>query len=97
MGFKFHVKRHKADFNQKEIVKRLRETPGVTVLIANIAQLDIIVGFRGRSFLYEIKSDTKKKLKASQDDFSKMWSGHWKRVNSYEEIMNDLGLLVNLL
>lgn len=81
---------HRADANQKVIVAKLRSIPGVSVLIVGAQTFDIIVGFQGRNYMYEIKRDKKAKLKKTQDEFSKRWAGHWKRVETVEQIMDDV-------
>lgn len=86
----FRKTRSRPDANQTEIVEQLRMLPGVEVYPVSGLAFDIVVGWRGKTYLYEIKSGTKKKLKPSQEEFSKKWTGHWMRVNSAQEIMEDL-------
>lgn len=88
----------RVDGNQAGIVRTLRSIPGVTVAVDHD---DILVGFRGKTFWYEIKSadvvssktgevrqsdirDSQKKLKLA-------FTGHYKVVWSFEQILEDLG------
>lgn len=70
--------RNRRDNNQAEIVRDLR-TIGATVL--DLSQVgfgcpDILVGFRRRNFLVEIKNpDTYGKLSDDQNEFHDAWRG----------------------
>lgn len=89
----------KVDENQKEIVSQLRTIPGVTV---EPNHHDILVGFRGATFWYEIKSKravSKRTGKAwsssiqkSQKRLQANYTGHYRIVSSLEEILEDLGV-----
>lgn len=82
------------DANHREIVTALREIPGVEVYEHKYAPWDITVGWRGSNRAYEIKRNEKAKLTEAQDNFHKRWSGHWKRVETIEQILADLGIKV---
>lgn len=92
MAFKPRI--HRVDRNQPEIVSKLRSIKGISVFLPNAEPFDIIVGFRGKTHLYEIKSRVSAKLEKYQDEFAQRWDGHWKRVESVEDILKDLGLEV---
>jgi len=87
----------KIDNNQKAIVAALRGIYGVTVQPGHD---DILVGFRGRTYWYEIKSAeaiSKKtgkvresKKKKSQIRLEETWRGHYRMVSSLDEIINEL-------
>lgn len=69
------------DANQDEIVRALREI-GASVAITSGAGYglpDLIVGFRGETFLLEVKDGTKpmskKKLSANEAYFVEHWKG----------------------
>ena len=70
--------RNRTDNNQADIVRDLR-TIGATVL--DLSQVgfgcpDILVGFRRRNFLVEIKNpDTYGKLSDDQNEFHDAWRG----------------------
>lgn len=82
----------KKDLNHNDIVTTLRDIPGIHVYINNLDPWDITVGVAGKNYFYEIKKDKKSKLTDSQKKFQQTWSGHWKRVESVEDILQDLGL-----
>lgn len=79
----------RTDSNQKEIVKRLRQL-GMSVAITSSVGAgfgDILVGFRGKNFLCEIKEPGKaKQLTPAEEKFHAEWKGHLITVTSHEEI-----------
>ena len=87
----------KIDNNQNEIVKVLRSLPGISV---ELSHDDILVGFKGKTYWYEIKPPealSKKTglinesfLKPSQIKLLREWTGHYRVVTSVDEIMLDL-------
>ncbi len=89
----------KIDNNQNAIVKALRKLLGVTVQVEHD---DILVGHKGKTYWYEIKSPdavSKKTgkindsfLKPSQIKLLKEWRGHYKIVWSIEQILEDLSI-----
>lgn len=91
------MRRAKVDSNQKDIVEDLRKLPGVS---AEPGYNDIIVGFRGHTFWYELKNPDKiskktgKLIKSakrnSQKKLDETWTGHRKYVTSFEEILTDI-------
>jgi len=66
----------KVDINQPEIVKKLREY-GCTVQHSHELRgfIDIVVGFKGRNYLFEIKVSTKNKLTEKEKEFFSIWTG----------------------
>ena len=90
----------KTDTNQAAIVKALRSLPGVTVAVNHD---DILVGYQGRTYWYEIKNPdavSKKtgkvresEKKKSQKDLEATWTGHYKIVSSYDELIKDITAL----
>jgi len=86
----------KPDGNQTEIVTQLRRIPGITV--HHVHQLkkfcDIIVGFRGRNYLFELKIDKKKKLTSGEKNFQEEWAGQVNTVSSVGEILIILGIYI---
>lgn len=89
----------KIDENQPEIVKGL-SIPGVSVQVGHD---DILVGYRGKTYWFEIKTEgckskkTKKildsKKKDSQITLEKTWTGHYKIVTTIEEILREIGIM----
>ena len=85
-----HAKR--TDANQEAIVKALR-VAGAYVWIISLP-VDLLVGYKGHSFLVEIKTDAKKRLTALQADFFENWSGSTlARVDSPEAALRMIGVL----
>lgn len=90
----------KVDANQPAIVEALRGVPGISV---KTGVDDILVGYKGRDYWYEIKnpatvSKKKKKvresaIKDSQKSLKAEWCGHYRIVWKVEQILEDLGLL----
>ena len=89
----------KVDDNQKSIIKALRDIPGVTVMPNHH---DILAGYRGKTYWYEIKSNlavskkTGKVLdsqkKKSQIKLESEWTGHYRIVSTLDEILVDMML-----
>ena len=67
--------RHAArvDANQEQIVSALRGA-GAYVWIIGLP-VDLLVGYKGYTFLVEIKTDSKKRLTKLQADFFENWTG----------------------
>ena len=63
----------KVDKNQKEIVSALRLVGAYVWFIG--LPVDLLVGYKGHTFLVEIKDGPKKHLTALQKDFFCNWSG----------------------
>ena len=89
----------KVDLNQSDIVDALRAIPGVKV---ELNHDDILVGYKGRTYWFEIKSEkaiskqTGKVLesekKKSQKVLEAEWTGHYRIVSSIDEILLDMGI-----
>lgn len=84
------------DENQPDIVKLLLTIPGVSV---EVGHDDILVGYRGQNFWYEIKNpDVANKQgkvresakKDSQKELEKSWTGHYRIVTTIDEILEDI-------
>ena len=88
----------RTDDNEKDIVSDLRKL-GFKV---ETGHDDILVGYQGNTFWYEIKKpeSVSKKTglinesakKPSQIKLEKEWKGHYKIVSSLEEILKDMGV-----
>ena len=86
--------RHAArvDSNQKAIVDALRKA-GAYVWIIGLP-VDLLVGYRNRTILVEIKSSSKGRLTALQRDFFESWCGDGlARVDSPEAALRMLGVI----
>lgn len=86
----------KVDSNQGALVKDLRGIPGVSV---EVGHDDILVGYRGRTYWYEIKNPAcankkgkvfKSSKKDAQIELEKNFTGHYKIVTRIEEIIDDI-------
>ena len=90
----------KVDTNQKKIVRDLRKHPCIEV---EVNHHDILVGFKGKTYWYEIKNadclgkDGKileSKKKDSQKRLEKTWKGHYEIVTCLDDILRDLGIIL---
>jgi len=82
----------RVDANQDQIVSALRAA-GAYVWIISLP-VDLLVGFRGHTFLVEIKSTSKKRLTGLQDDFFENWSGSTlSRIDSPEAALRMIGVV----
>ena len=86
--------RHKAslDANHTEIVAALRQVGATVVDFAKVGKgcPDILVGFRGKTYLMEIKTKTGH-VRATQEQFFRSWSGgHIAVVRSFDDAYNVL-------
>jgi hypothetical protein len=81
---------HQSDPNQKEIVSALRAVGASVDIIGD--PVDLVVGYRGRNYLLEVKRDEKAKLQPSQVEFFKSWRGAVVRVNSVAEALAAIGV-----
>jgi len=86
--------RHAArvDKNQQEIVSALRAA-GAYVWIIGLP-VDLLVGYKGHTFLVEVKDGPRKRLTALQDDFFKNWSGSTlARIDGPDGALRMIGVL----
>jgi hypothetical protein len=86
--------RHAArvDANQEQIVSALRAA-GAYVWIIGLP-VDLLVGYKGHSFLMEIKSTSKKRLTKLQADFFENWMGGTLcRVDNAESALRMIGVV----
>ena len=90
------MRARKIDNNQAQIVKELREIPGISV---EVNHDDILVGYRGHTLWYEIKDPKHvgkdgeiqpSKIKPSQIKLLSEFNGHYKIVWSIVQILEDL-------
>lgn len=81
-----HRRAAKIDANQTEIVKTLRDK-GYSV---ECSHDDILVGYSGRTFWYEVKSGPRSNIQPSQEKLLKEWGGHYKIVWNAQMIIQDI-------
>lgn len=87
----------RVDDNQKAIVDELRSYPGIKVMLG---MDDILVGYKGKTYWYEVKNQNAiskrtgellgSKVKAGQKVLAKDWTGHYEMVTTAEEILSEL-------
>ena len=81
----------KVDANQPQILKQLKQ---LGISYKPVHQIkgfcDIIVGFKGKNYLFEIKPNDKAKLTSGEQLFHDYWSGQINVVTSIDEILNIL-------
>lgn len=81
----------RTDANQTEIVAALRKA-GAYVWVIGLP-VDLLVGHKGRTFLVEVKTTSKKRLTPLQADFFDNWPGSTlARIDSAEAAINMIGV-----
>lgn len=81
---------HRKDRNHDSIVATLRSA-GATVIVSDLAKLpDLIVGYRRRTYLLEVKTEYGK-LSKDQQEFFEAWAGHAVVVRSSLEALREIG------
>ncbi len=86
--------RARVDENQKEITRRLRNFGASVRPIHTLGKgaPDLLVGFRGKNFLLEIKAGSKKDLTPDEKEWHSKWAGSVHRVDSVEEALILIGV-----
>lgn len=81
----------RVDANQTEIVMALRKA-GAYVWVIGLP-VDLLVGYKDRTFLVEVKTTSKKRLTSLQADFFNNWTGSTLvRIDSVKAALNMLGI-----
>lgn len=79
------------DANQAEIVRALRAIGASVAITSALGDgfPDLVVGFRGKNFLVELKDGRKppsaRKLTEAEECFSERWRGQIAIINNIEE------------
>jgi hypothetical protein len=82
----------RVDANQEQIVSALRGA-GAYVWIIGLP-VDLLVGYKGHSFLVEIKTDSRKRLTKLQAEFFENWKGGTLcRIDNAESALRMLKVL----
>ncbi len=82
----------RVDANQDQIVSALRAA-GAYVWIIGLP-VDLLVGYKGKTILVEVKSGSKKRLTKLQADFFENWSGGTLvRIDGAEAALRMIGEL----
>ena len=90
------MQRKKIDANQKSIVTTLRSIGALVHSTASIGNgfPDIVVGFRGKVYLFEIKDGTKpvsaQALTEHERKFHQLWNGYVHIVDSADSVLRIL-------
>lgn len=85
-------KRGKVDAVQKEIVEACKKIGASVISLAPIGEgcPDLLVGFRGKNFLFECKTTQKATLTTDQEILHKTFQGKIFVVHSIIEVLNIL-------
>ena len=82
----------RVDANQTQIVSALRAA-GAYVWIIGLP-VDLLVGYKGHTFLVEVKDGSKKRLTKLQADFFENWvGGTLARIDSPEAALRMIGVV----
>ena len=82
----------RVDANQDQIVSALRAA-GAYVWIIGLP-VDLLVGYKGKTILMEIKTNSKKRLTKLQKDFFENWTGgSLLRIESPEDALKAIGVI----
>lgn len=82
----------RVDANQDQIVSALRAA-GAYVWVIGLP-VDLLVGFKGHTFLVEVKNGPKRRLTPLQADFFENWSGSTlARIDGPEAALRMIGVL----
>ena len=82
----------RVDENQAAIVQALRDA-GAYVWIIGLP-VDLLVGYKDRTLLMEVKTTSKKRLTGLQADFFEKWTGGTLcRVDSTEAALRMIGVI----
>ena len=82
----------KRDANEPEIIAALRRV-GASVQPVSIPNVpDLLVGFRGRNYLLEIKT-AKGKEERGQSEWALLWEGHRAVVRTVDDALIAIGVL----
>ena len=82
----------RVDQNQDQIVSALRAA-GAYVWVIGLP-VDLLVGYKGHTFLVEVKNGPKRRLTALQADFFENWSGSTlARIDNPEAALRMIGVV----
>ena len=82
----------RVDANQDQVVSALRAA-GAYVWIIGLP-VDLLVGYNNKTFLFELKIDSKKKLTKLQLDFFDKWKGaNLHKIDGPEDALRIIGAI----
>jgi hypothetical protein len=93
--------RGRTDANQSSIVRDLRKLGASVAITSSLGTgyPDILVGFRGANYWFELKDPnqppSKRALTDAEKDFHLAWSGQVHKVESVEDCMDVMCLGMN--
>ena len=89
----------KTDANHKTIIDQLRRIPGISVFSTHTIGKgfpDIVTGYKGSNYLFEIKDGTKvksaQKLTEDEVKFHTKWNGQINIITTFEEAITIMGV-----
>lgn len=84
----------RVDRNQPEIVKQLRQIPGVTVAHTHIVGdgfTDLVIGYKRKNYLIEVKDPnqppSKRRLTPDEEKFHREWTGQIAVAENLTDIL----------
>ena len=89
----------RTDSNQTEIVTALRKLGCSVAITSHVGKgfPDIVVGWKGRNFLFEIKDGSqvpsRRKLTPDEQKFHEFWFGDIKVVESVDDALRFVGAI----
>lgn len=89
----------KIDVNQPQIVRALRDVGATVQVLSHVGKgcPDLMIGFRGRNFLLEVKDGDKplsrQSLTRDEQHWHATWQGEVIIVNSVENALQAIGAL----
>ena len=78
------------DANEKEIVEALR---AVGAKVLHLDDVDLLVGFRDRLYMMEVKTATGKLKKGKQQAFFREWAGYVWIVRTVDQALGLIGAI----
>jgi len=87
------IRAARVDANQREIVSKLRNV-GCSVLVTSQLKnaFDILAGYKGMNFAFEIKDGNKppsaRKLTSGEQEFFNKWNGQVDVIESFEDAVS---------
>jgi hypothetical protein len=89
---------HRTDANQMGIVRALRQIPGVSVFETHMVGKgfpDIVIGYKGKNTLIELKATSKDKLTLPEQSFQLYWTGEVFVCSTLGTVLDCVGIVMN--
>lgn len=86
--------RAKRDKNETDIVRALRDIPGLSVVVISAKDVpDLLIGYQGINYLIEVKNKKGlNRLQEGQAEFLENWKGQVVVAHCLEDILDVLGI-----